>query len=129
MDVGARSLDSERDLGGEQRLAQDVDAAGAELAASKLTGCRWNMTTGEDLDEPDLWPHVEVRHTTRTDGGLIVRSKDKPERLFVLVCGTLPAYRVIGWIRGEEARRDEHLWKDAWRVPQSGLTRFNEGTA
>lgn len=110
-------------------LEQNVDAAGAEMAASKLTGCRWNMTVGEDLTEPDLWPYVEVRHTTFKNGGLIIRSKDKPERLFILVVGTLPRYRVIGWIRGEEARRDEHRWKDAWKVPQSGLTRFNEGTA
>lgn len=105
-------------------LEQNVDAAGAELAASKATGCRWNMTTGEDLDEPDLWPHVEVRHSTRKNGGLIVRPKDKPDRLFVLVVGTLPTYRVIGWMQGENARRQEHRWQEVWKVPQSRLTRF-----
>ena len=86
------------------------------------------MTTGEDLDEPDLWPNVEVRHTTCTDGGLIIRPRDKSERLFVLVIGTAPSYRVIGWTRGDEARRDEYRWQDVWRVPQSRLTRF-EGQA
>lgn len=105
-----------------ESLHQNIDAAGAELAALKASGCRWNMTTGDNLAEPDLWPHVEVRHTTRDDGGLIVRPKDKRERLFVLVIGTLPHYRVVGWIRGEEARRDEHRWQDAWRVPQACLT-------
>jgi hypothetical protein len=105
-------------------LEQNVDAAGAELAASKLTCCRWNMTIGEDLDEPDLWPHVEVRHTTHDGGGLIVRAKDKPGRLFVLVVGTLPRYRVVGWKRIDDARRDEYRWQDAWKVPQSGLIRF-----
>lgn len=71
-------------------LEQNIDAAGAELAASKMTNCRWNMTTGDNLAEPDLWPHVEVRHTSRENGGLIVRPKDKPDRLFVLVVGTCP---------------------------------------
>jgi hypothetical protein len=90
----------------------------------KVTNCRWNMTIGEDLDEPDLWPHVEVRHTTHETGGLIVRVKDKPGRLFVLVVGTLPRYRVVGWKRIDDARRDEYRWQDVWKVPQSGLTRF-----
>jgi hypothetical protein len=103
-------------------LEQNIDAAGAELAASKATNCRWNMTAGEDLDEPDLWPHVEVRHTTRKNGGLIVRPKDPPGRLFVLVVGTLPRYRVVGWKRCEDARCAEYRWNDAWKVPQSGLT-------
>jgi len=103
-------------------LEQNIDAAGAELAASKATDCRWNMTTGENLAEPDLWPHVEVRHTTNEKGGLIVRPKDKPGRLFVLVVGTCPRYRVVGWKRGEDACRDEYRWQDVWKVPQSGLT-------
>jgi hypothetical protein len=107
-----------------KRLDQDIDAAGAELAVSKLTGCRWNMTAGDDLDEPDLWPHVEVRHTTHEDGGLIVRPKDGPGRLFVLVVGTCPRYRFVGWKRGDEACRDEYRWNDAWKVPQAHLMRF-----
>jgi hypothetical protein len=106
----------------EKSLDQNIDAAGAELAASKATDCRWNMTTGDDLAEPDLWPHVEVRHTTRKNGGLIVRPKDKPGRLFVLVVGTCPRYRVVGWKMVEDARRDEFRWNDVWKVPQSGLT-------
>jgi hypothetical protein len=112
-------------VGADERLQKDVDATGAELAASKVSGCRWNMTSGSDLDEPDLWPHVEVRHTTCEHGGLIVRTRDKQERLFVLVIGTLPSYRVIGWTRGEQARRDEYRWQDCWKVPQARLVRFN----
>jgi hypothetical protein len=104
-----------------ESLEQNIDAAGAELAASKFTGCRWNMTIGEDLDEPDLWPHVEVRHTTHGAGGLIVRAKDKPGRLFVLVVGTCPRYRVVGWKCSDDARCDEFRWNDVWKVPQSGL--------
>lgn len=110
----------------QDRLKADVDGAGAELAASKASGCRWAMTCGEDLEAPDLEPHVEVRHTTHTDGGLIVRPRDHGDRLFVLVVGTLPRYRVVGWIRGEQARRDEFRWSDVWMVPQSSLTRFCE---
>jgi hypothetical protein len=106
----------------DESLAQNIDAAGAELAASKLTNCRWNMTTGDNLAEPDLWPHVEVRHTTHDAGGLIVRAKDKPGRLFVLVVGTLPRYCVVGWKRIDEARCDGYRWNDVWKVPQSGLT-------
>jgi hypothetical protein len=108
----------------EERLKKDVDAAGAEIAASKATGCRWNMTTGENLDEPDLHPSVEVRHTTHDQGGLIFRPRDEPKRIFVLVIGTLPNYIVVGWARGADVRRDEHRWQDCWRMPQSRLTRF-----
>jgi hypothetical protein len=105
----------------EERLRQDVDAAGAELGGSKLTGCRWNMTVGSDLSEPDLFPNVEVRHTTLAHGGLIIRPRDKDGRLFFLVTGTMPTYCVVGWIRVEEARCDEYRWEDVWKVPQRDL--------
>jgi hypothetical protein len=105
-------------------LGQNVDAAGAELAASKATGCRWNMTVGDDLDEPDLWPHVEVRHTTHANGGLIIRPRDKDGRIFVFVVGTMPDYCVVGWTPVGEARRDDYRWEDAWKVPQEHLTPF-----
>jgi hypothetical protein len=120
----ANSFQDRSHVSTEERPKKDIDAAGAELAASKLTRCRWTMTCGDDLEAPDLEPHVEVRHTTREDGGLIVRPRDHGDRLFVLVIGTLPRYRVVGWIRGEQARRDEFRWQDAWKVPQSSLTRF-----
>jgi hypothetical protein len=107
-------------------VSTNVDAAGAELAASKATGLRWHMTVGDDLAEPDLGRGTEVRHTRRDDGGLIVRSKDPSGRVFVLVTGSLPRYRVVGHLAGVEAMQDDFRWEDAWLVPQSRLRPLGE---
>jgi hypothetical protein len=111
---------------GDDPLGVDIDAAGAELAASKATGLRWNMTCGFNLSEPDLGHGTEVRHTRRDDGGLIVRPKDPSGRVFLLVTGTLPRYRVVGHLAGVDAMRDEFRWEDVWLVPQSRLRPLGE---
>ncbi len=127
--VGTRRTTSSRARGLRRQFATneseglklDQDAAGAELAGSRITKCRWNMTCGDDLNEPDLWPNVEVRHTTRENGGLIIRPRDKDGRIFLLVVGTMPNYRVVGWIRSEDAKQERYGWEDVWKVPQSDL--------
>ncbi len=101
----------------DERLQTDIDAAGAELAASKFIGRRWTMSIGEVFAEPDLEPNVEVRFTRHQGGGLIVREQDTVDRVYMLLVGSIPTYRVAGWIKGEEARRDEHRWEEVWRVP------------
>lgn len=116
-------------LADDERLNADVDAAGAEIATSRFTGLRWTMSTGEDLSEPDLAPNIEVRHTRYPAGGLIVRTKDRPDRVFILVVGSLPTYRLVGWMRGTEAQQPRYRWTDAWKVPQSGLRGFRKAAA
>jgi hypothetical protein len=58
--------------------------------------------TGDGFDQGDVGTHIEVRHSTRPNAGLIVRGKDRPGRVFVLVTGKLPAYRLCGWKGGRE---------------------------
>ena len=99
-------------------LETDIQAAGAELAVSRVTACRWNMTCGEDLDEPDLWPCVEVRHTTHRHGGLIIRPRDKDGRIFFLVTGTMPNYCVVGWTRSRMHGRTAIAGKTSGRCPR-----------
>jgi hypothetical protein len=94
-------------------------------AAAKALGVVWNMT-GDGFDQGDVGTHIEVRHSTRPNAGLIVRGKDRPGRVFVLVTGKLPAYRLCGWKGVENARRPEYRWRDAWRVPQSALRPVEE---
>ena len=108
----------------DERLKTDINAAGAELAASKFIGRRWTMSIGEVFAESDLEPNVEVRFTRHQGGGLIVRQQDKADRVYVLLIGSIPTYRVVGWIRGEEARRNEYRWQEVWKVPQPRLTPF-----
>lgn len=84
------------------------------------------MTVGDDLGEPDLGQGTEVRHTCRDHGGLIVRPKDSPERVYLLVTGSLPRYRVVGHLAGEKAMRDEFRRDDMWLVPQNRLRPIGE---
>jgi hypothetical protein len=108
----------------EERPARDIDGAGAEIAASKATGLRWCMSCGADLRQSDLEGGVEVRSTTRDRGGLIVRRRDRGDRIALLVVGSVPTFRIAGWARIEDARLDEFKWQDVWLVPQFRLTPF-----
>jgi hypothetical protein len=108
----------------EERLNRDIDGAGAEIAASKATGLRWSMSCGVDLRQPDLEGGVEVRSTTRDRGGLIVRRRDRGDRIALLVVGSVPTFRIAGWARIEDARRDEFKWRDVWLMPQCRLAPF-----
>jgi hypothetical protein len=106
----------------EERLATDINGAAAELAASKATGLRWLMSCS---GEPgDLEGEVEVRCTSHEHGGLIVRERDRDGRIVLLVVGKIPTFRIVGWKRTEEARREEFRWRESWLVPQARLTPF-----
>jgi hypothetical protein len=70
---------------------------------------------------------VEVRHTYRDDGCLIVRDNDDPGRYYVLVTGNPPTLTIHGWIPGDRARavgevRNPHGYRSSWFVRQHLLT-------
>src|SRR6266487_1453725 len=62
----------------DERLQTDIDAAGAELAASKFIGRRWTMSIREVSRNPIS--SRTLRFTRHQGGGLIVREQDTVDR-------------------------------------------------
>jgi hypothetical protein len=72
----------------------------------------------------------QVRHTRYAHGRLMIQPEDNDEQIFILAVGTLPRYRVVGWLRGGEAKQP-HWWttqingaplpNPCWAVPQPAL--------
>lgn len=129
------NLDPARDARPEWATDLEIHICGAlgELAFGKWRGRVWNHSVEYDTDAPDYVDggrEIEVRGTAYRTGRLPILRKDKPERCYVLVIVTPPTCRIVGWMRGDEARRDEWLGSlkpgaaPSWNVPQSELHPF-----
>ena len=74
----------------------------------------------KDLDEPDLWPCVEVRHTTPPRRRSYHSAADK-------MAGSSSRHRHDAELLRrrldtvEDARQDGYRWEDVWKVPQEDL--------
>jgi hypothetical protein len=101
------------------------DGACAELAAARALGVYWPASVNS-YGEPDLPPDWQVRGRSRHDYDLLVRPGDSDDHRFVLVTGTAPSLRVVGWCYGKEAKRGEFKRAyggrpEAFFVPASSL--------
>ena len=70
-------------------------------------------------------PGTIVRSTWRQAGRLIIHEHDHDGGAYVLVTGSVPCYRVAGWIRGVDAKT-ARFWangdgRGGYFVPQSEL--------
>ncbi len=102
-----------------------IEGAAGELALAKWLGRYWDgsvntFQSGGDVGE------IQVRTRSKEDYDLLVRPGDKEDAVFVLVIGKAPRFRVVGWIRGADAKRPEWLRAyggraEAYFVPQHAL--------
>lgn len=102
-----------------------IEGALGELALAKYLGKYWDGSVNTFKRQGDVG-QIQVRTRSRDDFELLVRPDDRDEDIFVLVVGQAPRYRVVGWIRGSEAKRPE--WQQtygqrppAYFVPQASL--------
>lgn len=107
--------------------ANEIEAACAELAVARMSNRYWTgiqFPTG--AAGADVGHNIDVRWTDRDDGRLLVKDWDDPAHIYVLVLGRAPLMRIVGYIRGEDAKVDrywdESLPRPCFAVPQSELT-------
>jgi len=100
----------------------DIEGAAAELAFAKYLGVEWNEGV-DTFKAPDVG-ELQVRSTELPYGSLIIRPDDKnDDEIFVLVTGSCPVYRPIGWMRCGDCKQQQWWRQDAWFVPQSAPLR------
>ena len=108
------------------RAACETDAACAEFAAAMFLKRFWSGAVPIVGQHSDLYPDIDVKHTTYRDGFLIVQEKTIIlGRRYLLVVGTELDFWIVGWIWGSEiSGRDEWLRETPTRgywVPQGDL--------
>lgn len=88
----------------------ELESACAELAVAKALDRYWSDVPVPDHDG-DVGDGLQVRHTLRQDGRLIVHREDEDGHDFVLVRGEAPRFDVAGFLPGVEAKREVY-WTD-----------------
>jgi len=95
-----------------------LNSIAAEIAAASLFCCVWVDDGKPDHEEGDLdgpFP-IEVRWVPSDDRRLIVKPRDIPGRIVVLMSGLFPTYKARGWMRVEECQRED-WWFTGMKVP------------
>lgn len=105
-----------------------IQGAAGEMAFAKWCGEYWSGSLG-DLNAADVGAR-QVRTTSYPYGHLLLKGRDKPDDVFVLVTGRIPTFTLVGWIFGRDGmisrlhqdRADNG--RPCWWVPQSMLQKF-----
>lgn len=110
---------------------QDIEGACGELAVAKALGRYWNGSVNTFKQGGDVGK-VQVRTRSEHHYELIVRPQDRDDDYFVLVTGVAPDYRVVGYMRGADAKQDGFSKNHgghgaAFFVPHAALTTLGAG--
>jgi hypothetical protein len=122
-----KNYDQERHGGTFAEFAtKQIDAVGAETAAAEYLGITdYKPQNGTYKDKADIADNVEVKHTYKRNGNLIIASIDRDGDVAILVIGRMPVYVVMGWYlvkdAKQEAYRSELIRGDSYLVPRADL--------
>ena len=129
--IGAIKRGYESNIAGKEWQAH-IEGACGELAVAKAMGRYWGGSIntfkhGGDIDSTG-W---EVRTRSDHNHDLIVRDTDPDGRVFILVTGRSPTFRVHGWIESGDAKREEWLQDHgghgpAYFVPKEHLLKLGD---
>lgn len=84
---------------------RDIIGALAEMAVARYFGVFWSGTVGR-IDLPDVG-RIQVRSKKLDGDRLVIRPDDSDEQVFVSVLVRTPVFRLCGWLRAGEAKRQE----------------------
>jgi hypothetical protein len=106
-----------------------IEGALGEIAAAKALNIYWDGSV--NTFKADDLAGIQVRTRSRADYELIVRPGDDDGAAWVLVTGKHGKYDVRGWIKGDDAKRDEWLAAHgnrpaAYFVPHAALKPIEE---
>lgn len=121
--AGSKDVHYEHDASAE---FQDHNAAGAEIAVCVALGAWWEATSakGSENKEADVRRGEEtfqVRWSKYPRGFLPLYPDDNNEDVFIFVTGSLPTFRVVGFIKANEVKDSAH-WSEV--NPRNGQRLF-----
>ena len=92
-------------------LARHVEGAAGEMALAKALERYW-LPSVNAFKVADIGKNIQVRTRTKDEYEMIVRDHDSDDHYFVLVTGTAPEFKIRGYIKGVDAKRD--CWKRSY---------------
>jgi hypothetical protein len=98
-----------------------ITGALGELTVAKALGIYWDPNIGGNDHGAGDVGRFEVRATTRTPAGLVIRERDRDAAAFVLVTGTPPRLCIRGWCFARDAKRPEYARDGEYFVPAALL--------
>jgi len=114
-----------RNLTPRQELEIHYAGAAGEMAFAKAMNYYFNATintykTGYDVHK------MQVRTRTKDHYDLLVRDNDNNNDIFVLVLKNVTSFKICGWIKGSDAKKQQYFknygnMNPAYFVPQSHL--------
>ena len=120
-----KGLKDSHGFDGENGWSIHIEGAGGEMAVAKYANTYWmgSVNTFKKINDVGK---VEVRTRSRDYYDLLIRNDDKNEDVFVLVVGKIPDFKIVGWLKGKDAKKPEWLKtyanrEAAYFVPQSEL--------
>jgi hypothetical protein len=122
-----KNYDQERHGGTFAEFAtKQIDAVGAETAAAEYLGITdYEPQNGSYKDRADIADNVEVKHTYKRNGNLIISSIDRDSDIAILVIGRMPVYVVMGWFEVQLAKQDKYrselITGDSYLIPRADL--------
>jgi hypothetical protein len=108
-----------------------IEGACAEMASYKAIKYFWSPTIDVRKEAGGDGGPYEVRRRSDQRHDHLVRENDRIDAPHILACGSLPTFRVVGWIWGYEARCAE-WWHNhggrgwCWWPPQAELHDLDE---
>ena len=105
---------------------KQIDAVGAESALAAFMGLDdFTPLNGTFKDVADVGHNLEIKHTHRDNGNLIISSIDRDNDIAVLVTGSMPTFSIIGWRPVLECKQDkyrsEKISGDSYLIPRFEL--------
>ena len=114
---------------GEKAWDIEIEGCAAEMAYCKFRNKYWSGSVGS-FKKADSGDNVQIRHTVLEQGRLIVRNDDNNDHYYVLVVGKAPTMRIVGWIKGSDAKMPGFKTapngrEPAYFIPQNHLRLFS----
>jgi len=105
----------------------DIEGALGEMAAAKALNIYWGGSVDTFKKELDI-DNFEIRTRSEHWMELFVRPHEPDDRWYMLVTGEAPSFRIVGIMRGKDAKREDWLknhgggkYKPAYFVPTNQL--------
>jgi hypothetical protein len=102
------NLEPSASMGLDNTWTPNIEGAAGEMAVAKHFGRYWNGNIG-DLKADDVGPLQVRTNTSRRLDDLILRPKDRDDRVYISVLSFLPEFVLCGWITGIDGKREEWL--------------------
>lgn len=96
------------DVGVDNSWTPNIEGAAGEMAVAKYLGMYWSGAVG-DPQADDVGPFQVRTNASRKYDDLILRPRDKPERIYISVLSFLPQFTICGWIGGAEGKQEKWL--------------------